>query len=523
MKVAVKNLSGIARWKSPVQFLANAGRSVAPSIVPFVAAFAVAVMVYTSFGDIVRKPSAELVKSDFAAFYCGALVSLAQQDPYALSPLRLCEAQLVDRPGGSDPAAVGVDPDPLPGYDMAFFAPFTALPYREAALLWDAMLVVAIVGTAAIMAALTGLPLLVVAAIVAFAEGAMSIPYGQLPPVLIFGLTLAAYGLVRERRALVFGGVALAMIEPHVGFSTCCAIFVWQPGLRLGLAGVALGLAAVSIAALGIPLNVEYALIALPAHAHAEATTSIQYSLTWLLHYIGLSDATAIGWASLQYGFFFVVAVGLAGLVGRKLATPAAIALFPPAVVLIGGTFIHLHQIAAAIPFALLLATHLRGRSAMIAWAATGLLAVPWHAGSFLIAVGASAIVVTVATEAFHNYRPALAAAFAVVGIGLYLGISGPVFMHLVPVTPQRVAAAALPIPRTFDGDRVASDQDAREVRTFDDFAIATPRTLATKVPTWLALCTLALVTLAARGRTGAAHVPASLGRKHPGHHACVG
>src|ERR1035438_2079116 len=228
VKVVVNRVPGIIQ-DIPADKPAASRIAIAPrSIVTIVAAFDVAAMAFAALSDIVRRPSAALVKSDFAAFYCGAVVSLAHQDPYALSALRQCEAQRVDLPGGADPTVVGVDPDPLPGYNMAFFAPFTALPYRTAALLWDAMLVGAIAGTAAIIASLTGLPLLVVGAIVAFAEGALSIPYGQLPPVLTLGLTLAAYGLARQRRALVFIGAAFAMIEPHVGLPACCALFVWQ-------------------------------------------------------------------------------------------------------------------------------------------------------------------------------------------------------------------------------------------------------------------------------------------------------
>jgi hypothetical protein len=473
------------------------------SVVTTVAALAIAIMAFTAVRDLVRHPDAALVKSDFAAFYCGSVVTLAHQDPYALSPLRQCEARGVDIPGGADPAIVGVDPDPLPGYNMAFFAPFTPLPYREAALAWDLLLVAAIAGTAVLLAALTGLPFVVIAAILAFTDGVLCITYGQLPPVLTFGLTLAAYGLARDRRGLVLCGAGLSMIEPHVALPAFAAMLVWCPRMRLGLLGVALALGSLSVAVLGLPLNLEYALVALPAHAHAEATTSIQYSLTWLLHYIGLSDAAAIRLASQQYAAFSLAGVILAGPVARKLRTPAAIALFPAALALIGGTFIHLQQMAAAIPFGLLLATRLRGRAAAVAWIAIALLAVPWGSGSMLVTLEVSTIVLTVAFAALRSARIPVIAGVGLASIVAYALITGPLVNRIVPVFPRHTIAAALPMPLALDGDRLASDQDAREIRTSDEFSIATPRTLAWKLPTWLGLCAIALVSLGGIGRSG--------------------
>jgi hypothetical protein len=473
------------------------------SVVTLVATLAIAIMAFTALHALVRHPDAALVKSDFAAFYCGSVVALAHKDPYALSPLQQCEAQGVDIPGGADPAAVGVDPDPLPGYNMAFFAPFTPLPYREAGLLWDLMLIAAIAGTAALLAAITGLPFVVIAAILAFTDGVLCITYGQLPPVLTFGLTLAAYGLVRDRRGLVLCGAGLSMIEPHVALPAFLAMLVWCPRMRLGLLAVALALAALSIAVLGVPLNLEYALVALPAHVHAEGTTSIQYSLTWLLHYVGVPDAAAFQLASQQYALFTIAALILAGPVARRLRTPAAIALFPPALALIGGTFIHLQQMAAAIPFGLVLATRLRGAAAATVWVAIALLAVPWGSGSLLVTLEVSTIVITVAFAALRSARVPVIAGVALVGIIAYAALTGPLINRIVPVFPRHTIGAAVPMPHALDGDRLASDEDAREVRTSDEFAVATPQTLAWKLPTWFALCAIAVVSLGALRNSG--------------------
>jgi hypothetical protein len=270
-------------------------------------------------------------------------------------------------------------------------------------------------------------------------------------------------------------------------------------------------LGGLSVIVLGIPLNLEYARIELPAHAAAEATTSIQYSLAWVLHYFGVSDLAAIRVASVQYGVFAIAGVAFAGVVARKLAAPSALVFFPPATVLIGGSFVHLQQMTAAIPLALLLAVRLRGAPAAVAWLATAVLAVPWPAGSRLFMLGACAILVTVVLAALRNQRTAVAISCALLGATIYAGLAGPVMMHLVPNGPGQILAAAPPMPRALDGDRLASDEDAREVRTGSEFALATPRTLASKLPTWFAL--LAIVMLAAL----CAPVAPQLGSPEPG------
>jgi hypothetical protein len=73
---------------------------------------------------------------------------------------------------------------------------------------------------------------------------------------------------------------------------------------------------------------------------------------------------------------------------------------------------------------------------------------------------------------------------------------------RLVPAFPTRTLVQAPAMPRALDGDRLASEEDARESRAYPAFAISTPRTLAPKLPIWLALCVLVVVA-AARRRCG--------------------
>jgi hypothetical protein len=77
---------------------------------------------------------------------------------------------------------------------------------------------------------------------------------------------------------------------------------------------------------------------------------------------------------------------------------------------------------AAAIPFALLLATRLRGRTAATIWIALAALAVPWPADSRHMVLEASTIVVTVALFAMRDERLPVATSVAVLGAALYVG-----------------------------------------------------------------------------------------------------
>ncbi|MGH7757112.1 MAG: hypothetical protein ACREM8_12635, partial [Vulcanimicrobiaceae bacterium] len=98
---------------------------------------------------------------DFRAYYCGAVVAAAGGDPYRAEPLGACES-----------AAAGafgyvlfphlVMPAPLPGYALAFFAPFAALPFPTASAIWFGILVAALATTVFLVVDLTRRPMLTV-------------------------------------------------------------------------------------------------------------------------------------------------------------------------------------------------------------------------------------------------------------------------------------------------------------------------------------------------------------------------
>jgi hypothetical protein len=335
--------------------------------------------------------------------------------------------------------------------------------------------------------------------LLAYLDGFASIPFGQTSPLVAFAVTLAGYGLLRRRAGAVFAGAALSMIVPYIGLPVCCAIFLWRPAARVGIVAIGLILGAISVLALGLPISLEYLRVELPAHAAAEGTTAIQYSAAWLLHALGVGDALALRIAGAQYVAFTIAAIALAGVVERRLASAAAIALFPAAVAVVGGSFVHIQQMAAALPFAILLAAW---SGSFPAWFAVALLAVPWPAGPRLVLAGACAIIVAVVLTAAAGRRPATAAGITLAAIAAYVVIGGPVMTRLIPTVPQRVLAPEPPQPPALDGSELASTVDGREVRADPIFAVSTPRTLAAKLPVWLALgivIVLSLVALPAR------------------------
>jgi TRAP-type C4-dicarboxylate transport system permease small subunit len=135
--------------------------------------------------------------------------------------------------------------------------------------------------------------------------------------------------------------------------------------------------ASISIAALGWHENVEYVTRVLPYHALSEIGSNRQFSLSAIAHAFGMTDQ----WA-LRAGLFSYIAMGFAGVVlaqraARHFTNDAFLVAVPPVAAMIGGSFLHVTQIAAAIPLAVLLsraAPQYRG----VLTGALVCLAIPW-------------------------------------------------------------------------------------------------------------------------------------------------
>jgi hypothetical protein len=299
-------------------------------------------------------------------------------DPYYTEPLRTCEHSVV--PGLLLERNTGLTiPAPLPGYSLAAFVPLSVLPFTAAATLWLILLLLAWLAIIATVVGFAGCSWKTVLAASSLSLGATAIPLGQIVPVAIAAICVAAYFAWQGRWRFAAIAAAVSMIEPHLGLPVCVALAVWAPATRIVL-GVSLGvLAAVSLLAIGPATNIEYFTSVLPAHALSEAAFNMQYSLTSVLVSLGVPDRSSVRVASIWYFCMLAIGVVVAGILARKTGNRAFLACTPPAFAVFGGVFVHETQIAAALPVTFLFLAYANAGGRTIAVLALLLLAVPWR------------------------------------------------------------------------------------------------------------------------------------------------
>jgi hypothetical protein len=314
---------------------------------------------------------------DFRAFYCAARVTSQGENPYLAQPLRTCEIGVGrnlffrKNPGVTIPA-------PLPGYVLAALVPLGALPFVIAATLWTILLLCACAACIVMLSRFAGIEWQVALAVFALSLCTISLPFGEIVPLALACICAAAYFAWRSRWRTAALFAAGAMIEPHLGLPVCIALAVWAPPTRMPLA-LSLGvLALVSLAALGPATNFEYFTSVLPAHALSEAARDTQYSLTAVLFSLGAPESVALRAGLLWYGAMLALGTLVAGLLARKTGNNAFFVCIPPAFAVFGGSFIHVTQIAAALPAAVLLISCAKKEQQPLAAVALLLLVVPW-------------------------------------------------------------------------------------------------------------------------------------------------
>jgi hypothetical protein len=320
-------------------------------------------------------------QGDFRAFYCAARVASHGADPYQAAPLQACEASAGQRLfyGKMHPVTV---PAPLPGYVIAAVLPFALLPFGVASVLWVLLLFFAWATCIATIVRFAGITWQTTLAVTSLSLGVSSIPFGEVLPLSLASICAAGYFAHQRRwRAAGVAGT-LAMLEPHIGLPVCIALAVWAPATRFTLAAGFAVLAAISLLALGPHANVEYFLRVLPAHALSEAARDTQYSLTSVLVSFGSGDVAAIRAGFIWYAAMVAIGTIAAGMLAKQTRNRAFLACAPPAFAVLGGTFIHITQLAAALPATLLLIRYLQGRVRTIAVVALLLLSVPWSMSS---------------------------------------------------------------------------------------------------------------------------------------------
>ena len=446
-----------------------------------------------------------IAAGDFAAFYCGATVGRERLDPYRAAPLEACERARTAAPG-APPLPDGIDPVPVPGYAIALFLLLSLLPFGVAAFVWYTLLIAAVAATVELLRALTGLPRAALAAAVLGTDVTASVTYGQLAPLATLGVTAAALALRRERSRRAALACALLLLQPQVALGALAALLLWRPRARIVVAGVCAVLGLISLAALGFAANAEYVRSVVGAQALAEAPFDIQLSLTWLLVFFGTGESAALLVAWVEYAAVLVAGVALGGVLARRLGLREALVVVPAAAAVLGGTYLHVFQLAVALPCALVLAARVPA-ARVPAWAAVALLAVPWEAtGSRLILALSAVAVATIVWTALNrcSARVRVVAACAAVA---FVALE-PVAVAHVSNAVVRPAPAAAAFLATGVDPALASGAHGVALRARPRRMEASWQTFAEKTPEWAALAAL-IAALAAAALAAAKRRPA--------------
>lgn len=354
---------------------------------------------------------------DFRAFYCAGHAGLMRADPYRTEPLHTCERTQTDSTFAAFFRDVAL-PAPQPGYDVAAFSLLARLPFGPAAKIWSALLVLCSVGSVLLLRRVTQAPLAAVA-VALWLSSVTSIYLGEIVPFCLCAIAAAALFAQNSRFTAAGIAAAAALVEPHIGIPVCLSVALWLPKSRIALGASVLLLAGVSIAMLGLAQNVQYVASVLPAHALSEIGSDAQLSLSAILHGLGMGDAAALKAGTVSFALITLLALAAAPMLARRFGDPAFIVAVPSALAVTGGVFMHVTEIAAALPLALLLIRYARAER-RIAVIALLLLAVPWWSLATPMLFGTATGVVLTGIALFyliHQYvhvRPIGALALAI-------------------------------------------------------------------------------------------------------------
>jgi hypothetical protein len=266
-------------------------------------------------------------------------------------------------------------------------------------------------------------------------------------------------------------------------------MLLWVARARVVVVAVCAVLGVIALGTLGFAANLEYARSVVTAQALAEAPFDIQLSVTWLLWFFGSGESAALHVASFEYAAMLVAGPPLGRLLATRLSRREMLVVVPAAAAVLGGTYLHVFQLAVAIPCALVLAARVRA-ARVPAWIAVALLAVPWEAtGSRLIVAMSAAALATIAWTALRgrtNLVRAVAACAAVAFVAFE-----PVAVAHVSTAVVRPAPAAATFLATGVDPRLASGAHGVALRARPRRVEASWQTFARKTPEWAGLAAL--------------------------------
>lgn len=409
---------------------------------------------------------------DFADFYCAGDAIDRGADPYRYEPLRACE-HVVSGNAALRADARRVVPAPLPPYDFPPFMLAARLGFPTARAIDAAAIVVAVI-VAIWGLSLVAVPLDVAALALVLPAGFVLLNAGQIVPFALVALVFCGVALARHREQAAGILAALTLLEPHLGVPVCVAMIWWVGRARTGLVATVLVMGILGAAIAGIGGAAEYLARVLPAQAAAETGYVYQYSLTYLLRMLGAPDGPALVAGELSYAAMLALGVWLGRRVAARLERPELLAYLPAACSIIAGPYVHMVDVAFAIPAALVLAGALRGRARNLAVVALCLLAVPWIVvwitkKLFL----ATLFVVALLLVRLRADRAVSLGTFAAIALGIYL-------LELVP--PAALVAVT---PGVFTTSDLAQAAWGAYVGQLGASSVTW---LIVKFPTWAAL-----------------------------------
>ena len=419
---------------------------------------------------------------DFQDFYCAGTAVVERADPYRYEPLHRCEHAVNTTPGyRSDPNRVV--PAPVPPYDLPPFALVAHLEFGTARALMAAAIVAAFLLAVAGLA-LVGVPLDIAVLALAFPAGYLLLDAGQIVPFALVALVWCGVALRRGNDVLAGVLGTLVAVEPHLGLPVIAALLVAVPRSRIAVIVTAICLAVAGEIATGNAIFLEYITRVLPAQATAETSYLYQYSLTYVLSSAHVPARLALAIGDLSYAVTAVIGI----LWGRRLALQlqrrALLVFIPAATILLGGSYMHMIDVAMAVPAAALLAVSLPQRSRTTAAIALVLLSVPWIAVWITKKLFLATLFVVAVLSARLLGGAVAFALFCVVALAIY-GFE---------LRPPAGFAATTPPVAPDDLAQTAWGAYAAQLQS-DTWAW-----LAIKVPTWCAL--VGLFVVSARGDT---------------------
>ena len=430
------------------------------------AVIAASITVLLSFALVVRDGLSGLLFAplDFTAFRCGGLLLSRGADPYRVEPLRSCELLSLYHVGKQLTPHLVV-PAPLPPYALLAFAGLAHFWPPVPSQIWAWLLLASFVATCLLLRPALRTPFGYVVIPFMTADFLASLIVGQVVPLelALIALTIA---LVRSGHPRL-GAIAAAatLFEPNIGLPVCLALAAYVPRARGTLALGLLSVGALSLYPGGPLLDAEYFTHVLPDEAFTEGLdASKQYGLSAQLALAGVPASFAVATGAISYALMTALGMRLGKRLADRFHEPAFLLATPSAFALIGGTYVHIHQIAVALPLALLLVGRVERYRVLLATSIV-LLATP---------------VQTIGELALYQ-----------------------------PIPQARLLAAEHQMDLVDDSDMPAAGVWAQWVAAGGHTTHGEDISLAEKIPTWLGLFALAFIAFEAAGaRRGKASVP---------------